>query len=83
MSECDEQNMSACEEAVAELYTYLDGELTDELRSKIRGHLDDCGHCLQAFDFEAELRNVISAKCQERVPEALRNRIAAALNDDA
>ncbi len=64
-----------CEAALAEIYTFLDGELTDDRRSRIRTHLDDCSPCLEVFDFEAELRIVIKQKCQDQVPETLRRRI--------
>jgi len=64
-----------CDDALNELYTFLDGELTDARRSAIRTHLDDCSPCLEMFDFEAELRIVIKHKCQEQVPDALRQRI--------
>ena len=73
----------SCDEAVAELYTYLDGELTDEKRKEIARHLDECGPCLDAFDFEADLRKVIAAKCAEHVPDDLRSRIASALDLEA
>jgi mycothiol system anti-sigma-R factor len=69
-----------CVEAVHLLYHYLDGELTTERRLLIRGHLDDCPPCGQAFDFEAELRMVISQKCQDKVPDHLRERVAEALD---
>lgn len=71
-----------CDEAIQELYTFLDGELTDARRETIRGHLDDCHPCLEAFDFEAELRIVISHHCRDAVPEALKQRIAALLATD-
>lgn len=71
-----------CNEAIRELYTFLDGELTDSRRETIRGHLDDCHPCLEAFDFEAELRAVVSHHCREAVPEALKERIAALLSQD-
>lgn len=64
-----------CDEALHELYTFLDGELTDDRRSRIRTHLDDCSPCLEVFDFEAELRIVIKHKCTDQVPDALRQRI--------
>jgi mycothiol system anti-sigma-R factor len=64
-----------CDEALHELYTFLDGELTDDRRSRIRVHLDDCSPCLEVFDFEAELRIVIKQKCRDQVPDALRQRI--------
>ena len=58
---------------------YLDGELTEERRIEIKRHLDDCPPCLDAFDFEAELREVIANRCKDRVPDALRQRIHDAL----
>ena len=72
-----------CDEALEELYGYLDGELTPERRSLIRSHIDDCAPCLDAFDFEVELRQVLSRKCRDTVPEDLRRRIADALRLDA
>lgn len=68
-----------CSEAVEVLYHYLDGQLTEERRILIKRHLDDCPPCLDAFDFEAELRIVIAHKCRERVPEELRWRVAKAI----
>src|SRR3954471_16506018 len=64
-----------CEEALHDLYTYLDGELTEDRRGLIKGHLDDCNPCFEAFDFEAELRIVISHRCRDEVPDSLRQRI--------
>ena len=68
-----------CGQAIEKLYTFLDGELTEERRVEIRRHLDDCSPCLEAFDFEAELRVMISVRCRDEVPETLRLRVAAAL----
>ncbi len=75
----DDHRHGNCEEALAELYTFLDGELTEVRRLAIRSHLDDCTPCFEAFDFEAELRLVISHRCRDEVPESLRNRIAELL----
>jgi mycothiol system anti-sigma-R factor len=68
-----------CSEAVEVLYHYLDGQLTEERRVLIRQHLDDCPPCLDAFDFEAELRVVIAHKCRESVPDHLRFRVEKAI----
>ena len=68
-----------CTESVQELYTFLDGELTDERRAAIQVHLDDCPDCYGGYDFEAELRQVVSSSCKEEVPEHLRARVADAL----
>jgi mycothiol system anti-sigma-R factor len=68
-----------CEEALHELYHFLDGELTDTRRHLISSHLDGCSSCLGAFDFEVELRHVVSQRCRDSVPDALRDRIAKAI----
>jgi mycothiol system anti-sigma-R factor len=72
-----------CDDALHELYGYLDGELTAERRTKIQDHLDDCPPCYEAFDFEAELRVVIARKCTETVPESLKQRIAQAIAQES
>lgn len=84
MSDLGQEGASACDdrclEALRELYSFLDGELTEERRASIRGHLDECGGCVEAFDFEVELREVVSRCCREtEVPEHLRVRIAQAI----
>jgi mycothiol system anti-sigma-R factor len=75
--DCNAQ--SDCADSLHELYTFLDGELTDDKRSTIHQHLEDCSPCLEAFDFEAELRTVIARRCHDEVPESLRQRIADSL----
>jgi mycothiol system anti-sigma-R factor len=70
-----------CEEALHTLYTYLDGELTDERRVAIRRHLEQCAPCLRAFDFEAELKLVIARSCRDQVPDRLRARIVQVISE--
>ena len=72
-----------CEEAVHELYHYLDGELTEERREEIRIHLDWCGPCNGAAEFEAELRRVIANRCKDRVPQSLIDRVAETLDEES
>jgi mycothiol system anti-sigma-R factor len=70
-----------CTNSLHELYACRDGELTDDRRIHIQAHLDGCQPCYEAYDFEAELRIVISARCREEVPDDLRNRVAEALRE--
>jgi mycothiol system anti-sigma-R factor len=72
----------SCDDAVHQLYLYLDGELTPQKRDLIQHHLDGCPPCFEAYDFEAELRTVIAHKCREQVPDHLRVRVARALGLD-
>jgi mycothiol system anti-sigma-R factor len=70
-----------CREAIETLYHFLDGELTERRRSEISQHLVECSPCLDAFDFEAELKMVIARKCRDQVPDALRERVRRALRE--
>jgi mycothiol system anti-sigma-R factor len=72
-----------CQEAVHELYHFLDGELTEERRTEISVHLDWCGPCSGAAGFEAELRKVIANRCKDRVPDSLIARVAAAIDEES
>ena len=71
--------MSDCEDALHELYGFLDGELTDDRRKLSQHHLDDCQPCAEPYDFEAELRQVIRRKCQEQVPDTLVAKVRTAI----
>jgi mycothiol system anti-sigma-R factor len=67
--------MGDCNDALHELYTFLDDEMTPENRERIRQHLEDCHGCLEVYDFEAELRNVIATKCRDEVPAEVLERL--------
>jgi mycothiol system anti-sigma-R factor len=71
-----------CQEAVHQLYNYLDGDLTEERREEIRVHLDFCGPCGGAAHFEEELRRVIASRCRDRVPESLIRKVAEAIDEE-
>ena len=77
----DESDLD-CSDTIERLYHYLDGELTDERRTEIRRHLDDCAPCLGAFDFESDLRQVIANRCKDHVPDSLRQRVHDAIREE-
>ena len=72
-----------CEQALRDVETFLDGELPPEQYREVLDHLDDCMDCFHAFDFQAELKEIIARKCggDEMPPELLeriRHSLAAA-----
>ncbi len=74
--------MGDCDDVLREVYTYLDGETEGELRVHIERHLDGCMDCLEVFDFEAELRQVIARKCKDPVPDSLRAKVLECLEGE-
>jgi mycothiol system anti-sigma-R factor len=74
--------MADCNETLRELEAFLDRELSDESQDAIRTHLEGCLDCLQAFDFHAELKMVISKKCRnDELPPALLEKIVRCFGD--
>ena len=61
---------------------FLDGELDDEGKHKIREHLDECSPCLRQFGIEQEVKLLVARCCgSDRAPESLRVRIVARLTE--
>ncbi len=80
MAECDSYD---CDETLRELDTFLDSELSTGVRDAIREHLDGCPDCLSAFDFHAELKQVIAIKCHDdEMPAGLLSRIERCFDVD-
>ena len=77
---CDEPD---CMATLRELDLFLDDELSPDARHSIRHHLDECPDCNHAFDFHAELKQVISKKCNaEEMPADLLTRIEQCFSTD-
>ena len=75
--------MANCRETIRELDAFLDGELSDGVRTHIHEHLNGCIDCLQAFDFEAELKIAIRRKCSnDELPPGLLGRIEMCFDED-
>lgn len=71
-----------CDEALADLYTYLDAELDAASSSEIRAHLDECTACGKAFDFEGRLKSVVKERLDEEVPDSVVDRVRAAIEEE-
>ncbi len=75
--------MADCEQTIRELDAFLDGELPDALRTHVDDHLGVCMDCLQAFDFQAELKLAVKRKlATDTMPDGLRDRILVCLKTD-
>jgi len=73
--ECD------CDEAVSELWAYLDSELQADEAERVRAHLQACGGCLQEHDVELVVKKLVR-RCysqDEAAPDELRAKIRARL----
>lgn len=71
----------ACEEALAELERFLDGELPDSEVGRISEHLAACYPCTDRATFEEQLRAVVRRGCVDAAPPDLVARIRSVLDE--
>jgi mycothiol system anti-sigma-R factor len=77
-----EPSEADCGEVLAEVFLYLDGEMTGPRHDLIRHHLDDCSPCLRKYGIEREVRALVARKCGGDVaPEQLRTRVLGKLRE--
>lgn len=64
-----------CTDALDRLWEYLDAELEAPDSEVVRAHLADCQGCLEEYDVEVVVKNLVRRGCQEVAPDTLRMRI--------
>lgn len=68
-----------CDEALTNLYQYLDREMDSANSERIHAHLDDCSGCFDIFEFEIRLKIVVRERLSEEVPPEFIERLRVAL----
>ena len=66
-----------CEHCEKMLQPFLDRELSAEERAVAETHLEQCPSCRKAYRFEESLRVYVRRSCVERMPDELREKLAA------
>lgn len=70
-----------CEEVIARLFDYLDGELDAGCSADIDRHLERCRECFSRAEFERRLRTRVSESGKAKAPGRLRRRIRNILDE--
>jgi mycothiol system anti-sigma-R factor len=73
--------MITCAEAVKQLWEYLDGTLAGGDRAAIEEHLSFCRRCCGEVEFAGELRMFLARDAAEAIPDAVRTRLLATLDE--
>ena len=64
-----------CEEALDNLYLFLDEEIDTASLEEIQAHIDTCSSCLNVYDLERVVKALVSRSCAEKAPEPLRAKV--------
>ena len=76
-----EDHETDCGIVLSEVYLYLDLECSEDRRSLIQKHLDDCDGCLREYGIEHEVKALVSRCCgDEKAPRELRDRLRVKLD---
>ena len=68
--------MADCNETLTEIRNYFADQLSEETRAGVQEHLGGCTDCLQAFDFYAEFRTVVTRAVESKeLPQDLLGKI--------
>jgi mycothiol system anti-sigma-R factor len=73
--------MITCAEAVERLWAYLDGVLTADDKAALEEHLGFCRVCCGEAEFAQELRGFLARSAVEELPEDVRARLIASLDE--
>jgi mycothiol system anti-sigma-R factor len=75
---CGKPHATPCNEVLALVYNYLDGELDQDGCSDVKEHLDECGPCLREYGLEEAVKRLVHKSCGcDPVPEDLRDKVLA------
>jgi mycothiol system anti-sigma-R factor len=75
--------MADCSETLKELNRFLDDEVDQVSLAELSAHLSGCVDCQQAFEFHAELKQLVRrAAHEESVPPSLLKRIEECFGED-
>jgi mycothiol system anti-sigma-R factor len=64
-----------CEQALENLYLFIDREIDTASCAEIQTHIDECTSCLSEYDLERVVKSLVSRSCSEVAPDPLREKV--------
>jgi anti-sigma factor (TIGR02949 family) len=71
--------MISCDDAVRQLWEYLDGAVGEADKQAIEEHLSVCKRCCGEAEFADELRGFMSSHASDELPKNTRDRLTGYL----
>lgn len=70
----------SCEEALKQLFEFLDKELDTHKHDEMENHLSICKSCFSRMEFEKRLHKHLKNATQERASDELKSRVKNLIN---
>lgn len=73
---CGNPHETPCDEVLARIYAYIDGELGQRGCAEVQQHLDECGPCLREYGLEEAVKKLVGKSCGcDPVPGDLKSKV--------
>ncbi len=73
---------SGCDHAIEYIYQYLDDETSLSHSLRIRLHLRRCSSCMNAYEFETKLKEVIHGRGHTEPPPELFDKLRTMIQEE-
>lgn len=78
MSEHSKQD---CADFLERIVYLLDNELDEAECAIVRMHLEECHPCLETYDLQRTVKQVVARSCSEVAPETLKERVRVQIRE--
>ena len=76
-----EHSKQECADFLERIVYLLDNELDEAECALVRLHLDECHPCLETYDLQRTVKQVVARSCSEVAPDALRERVRVQIRE--
>jgi mycothiol system anti-sigma-R factor len=76
-----EHSKQECADFLERIVYLLDNELDEAECALVRMHLDECHPCLETYDLQRTMKQVVARSCSEVAPETLRERVRVQIRE--
>ena len=70
-----------CVDYIERIVYLIDNELDQADCAVVEMHLRECGPCLERYDLQRAVKQLVARSCSEHAPESLRDRVRLQLRE--
>ena len=70
-----EHSTEECVDYLEQIVYFLDNELDEADCVVVQTHLRECGPCLERYDLQRTVKEVVARSCHETAPDELRDKV--------
>ncbi|MBZ5734291.1 mycothiol system anti-sigma-R factor [Nocardioides sp. TRM66260-LWL] len=74
-AEADVAGSADCADYLERIVYFLDNELDEADCAAVQVHLDTCNPCLEKYDLQRTVKQIVARSCSEPAPEDVRERV--------